>query len=470
MEIKITSDSIETQRKLINKVQPEINLIGPCRLNEGIIRHSDFEKNRYKIKFENNPGSICYFVPASGSGSRMFNFLYEFLVRPSEASRSKTERFLNAIESFAFFELLPYKLKKKVREYDISLDDFVSYLLKPEGLGLGTIPKGLVPFHRSRSFILNAFQEQFLQGLSLKEEKINFHFTINKKHENKIKSALNSIQQLTGRDCNIQLSEQDPLTNSLAFDSKGNVVKDHHGEMLQRPSGHGALLKNLNTIEEDIIFIKNIDNVQHESQSQSSIENLKYLGGMLDLFKTELKQAISGDDARIQLSKLNLQYHFSHPDFDFDKMSDDEIKAFVYRPIRVCGMVRNEGQPGGGPFWEKKEGQLSKQIIEKSQISQNEKLYRLMVQGQYFNPVLMAVSIKDIDGNKLDITQFSDPEKYFIVEKHFHDKEIRYIEQPGLWNGGMANWISIFVEVPTETFTPVKNVLDLLNKAHTELP
>ncbi len=468
MEIKITSDSIEKQRNLINKEQPIIHLVGPCRLNEGIVRHSDFEKNKYKIKFENSNGSVCYFVPASGSGSRMFNFLYEFLVKPSDASRSKTERFLNAIESFAFFELLPYHVKKKVREYDISLDDFVAYLLKSDGLGLGTIPKGLVPFHRSRSFILNAFQEQFLQGLSLKEEKINFHFTINKQHEKKIRSALESIQQLTGRNCNIELSEQDPSTHSLAFDKDGNVVKDKQGKMLQRPSGHGALLKNLNTIEDDIIFIKNIDNIQHESQSQFSIENLKYLGGLLELFKSELKQALSNDDVRVELSKLNIQYHFAHPELDFNAMSDEEIKAFTYRPIRICGMVRNEGQPGGGPFWEEKDGHLSKQIIEKSQISQNDKLYRLMVKGQYFNPVLMAVSTKDIDGKKLDINQFSDPEKYFVVEKQYHDQEIHYIEQPGLWNGGMANWLSIFVEVPSETFTPVKNVLDLLNKAHTE--
>lgn len=468
MGTKITSETIEAQKKLVNKQHPDIHLIGPCRLNDGIIRHSDFEKNRYKMKFENSSSSTCYFVPASGSGSRMFNFLYEFLSQPSDASRSKTERFLNAIESFAFFELLPYQLKKKVREYDISLDDFVSYLLKPEGLGLGTIPKGLVPFHRSRSFILNAFQEQFLQGLSLKEEKINFHFTINKKHEDRIKSALHSIQLLTGRNCDIKLSEQDPSTHSLAFDHKDNVVKDQQGEILQRPSGHGALLKNLNTIEDDIIFIKNIDNIQHESQAQSSIENLKYLGGMLEFFKAELKQAVTSKDIRNDLSKLNLQYHFAHPKMDFNKMSDEEIQDFVYRPIRICGMVRNEGQPGGGPFWEEKNGRLSKQIIEKSQISQNDKLYRLMVQGQYFNPVLMAVSTKDINGKKLDLEQFSDPEKYFIVEKSYHDKEIRYIEQPGLWNGGMANWLSIFVEVPTETFTPVKNVLDLLNTAHTE--
>src|SRR5690554_149463 len=468
MELNKKSTLIEEHKKMVFKSQPEINLVSPCRLNEGIIRHSDFEKNRFKMKFENGHQKIHFFIPASGTGSRMFKFLNEFLANPNEESRSKTERFLNAIESFAFFELLPYELKKKVREYDISLDDFVSYLLKPEGLGLGLIPKGLVPFHRSRSFILNAFQEQLLQGLRLKEDKINFHFTINKSHEKEIAAALDSIRQLTGRECNIEWSEQDPSTHSIAFDKDKNTITDELGDILVRPSGHGALLGNLNLIESDIIFIKNIDNIQHEAQANPSNENLKYLGGMLDIVKLELKEAMMSDNPGAQLNTLNLQYQFASPKTNFLELTDEELKAMVYRPIRICGMVRNEGQPGGGPFWVEENGKLSKQIVEKSQIGKNGNQYRLMVQSQYFNPVLMAVSSKDIDGNKLDLVQFSVPGNYFIVEKSYHNKKIRFIERPGLWNGSMSDWLSIFVEVPSETFTPVKTVLDLLNKSHLE--
>lgn len=468
MDPKNNDTIIAEHKELVFKKQPEINLISPCRLNDGIIRHSDFEKNRFKVKFNNGNQSIHFFIPASGTGSRMFKFLYEFLADPNEETRSKTERFLNAIESFAFFELLPFSLKRKVREYDISLDDFVSYLLKPDGLGLGVIPKGLVPFHRSRSFILNAFQEQLLQGLRIKEDEINFHFTINKAHEEEIKEALDSIRQLTGRQCNIDWSEQDPSTNSIAFDKDKNVVLDEEGEVLTRPSGHGALLKNLNAIESDIIFIKNIDNIQHEAHAQASIENLKYLGGMVDVVKTELKEALESENPRGQLAALNLLYHFTNPSLDFDKLSDKELHALIYRPIRICGMVRNEGQPGGGPFWVEENGKQSKQIVEKSQIGKDGNQYRLMVQSQYFNPVLMAISTKDIDGNKLDLNDFADPNKYFIVEKTYKEKDIRFIERPGLWNGSMSDWLSIFVEVPTETFTPVKTVLDLLNKSHIE--
>lgn len=468
MEIDKKSTLIEKHKEMVFSSQPEINLVSPCRLNEGIIRHSDFEKNRFKIRFENGQQTIYFFIPASGTGSRMFKFLYEFLAQPDEVSRSSTERFLNAIESFAFFDILPYDLKKKVREYDISLDDFVSYLLKPEGLGLGLIPKGLVPFHKSRSFVLNAFQEQLLQGLRLKEDKVNFHFTINKAHESEIASALDSIRQLTGRACNIEWSEQDPLTNSVAFDKDKNTLTDEAGNLLTRPSGHGALLENLNAIESDIIFIKNIDNIQHEAKSEPSIENLKYLGGMLDILKSELKEAMESENTRAQLTTLNLQYQFVNPETNFAEMSDEEIKSIVYRPIRICGMVRNEGQPGGGPFWVKENGKISKQIVEKSQIGKDGDQYRLMVQSQYFNPVLMAVSTKDINGKKLDLKDFADPGKYFIVEKSYQDKDIRFIERPGLWNGSMSDWLSVFVEVPSETFTPVKTVLDLLNKSHLE--
>lgn len=459
---------IEEHKELVFKNQPEINLVGPCRLNEGIIRHSEFEKNKYKIKFDNVQQNIHFFIPASGTGSRMFKFLYEFLADPNDETRSKTERFLNSIESFAFFETLPYALKKKVREYDISLDDFVSYLLKPEGLGLGMTPKGLVPFHRSRSFILNAFQEQLLQGLRVKEDGVNFHFTINKTFEEEIKTALNSIRHLTGRECDVSYSEQDPDTNSIAFDKDQDVVLNETGDVLTRPSGHGALLNNLNAIDGEAIFIKNIDNIQHEAHSNTSIENLKYLGGMLNVIKTELKSAYESENPRIQLAKLNFQYQFVNSDFDFEQLSDEALHQLIYRPIRICGMVRNEGQPGGGPFWVEENGKQSKQIVEKSQIGKDGSQYRLMVQSQYFNPVLMAISTRDIDGKKLDLQDFADSGKYFIVEKTYQGKKIKFIERPGLWNGSMSDWLSVFVEVPSEAFTPVKTILDLLDKAHIE--
>lgn len=469
MESLTTDTEIERQKALVFSEQPEIKLVGPCKLNDGVIRHSTFEQKKYVVKFMKSNTPIQFFIPASGSGSRMFQFLYDFLEDPTEENRSKTEKFLNAIEDFPFFELLPYDLKEKVRDYDINLDEFVAYILKEEGLGLGLLPKGLLPFHRSRSFILNAFQEQLLQGLRVKECEIHFHFTINQKFESKILKSLESIEQLTGRQCDISCSTQNPETDAIAFDHEQNPVKINGGEqILTRPSGHGALLENLNKLDGELIFIKNIDNIQHESNAEPSVENLRYLGGLLQDFREELKSIYRSKNKQKDLEELNVRYQFIDKSIDFKTLTDEDIIEMINRPTRVCGMVRNEGQPGGGPFWVEENGSRSKQIVEKSQIKMKGEQYRLMVQSQYFNPVLLAISTRDLNGEKIDLNDFADHSKYFIVNKKFEGQPIKFMERPGLWNGSMADWLTIFVEVPSQTFTPVKTVLDLLDEAHEE--
>lgn len=469
MESVLTNEEIERQRGLVFGAQPRINIVAPCRLNDGVIRHSSFERKKFELTFLRSSSAVRYFIPASGSGSRMFQFLYDFLADPNEDSRSRTERFLNAIEEFAFFELLPFDLKEKVRSYNIDLEEFVSYLLKKDGLGLGLKPKGLLPFHRSRSFILNAFQEQFLQGMRIREREVSFHFTINPAFEEGIEHTLASISELMGKKVQVSLSSQDPSTNAIAFGDDKLTVRGNDNSWLTRPSGHGALLKNLNEQDADIIFIKNIDNVQHESKSEDSIEIMRYLGGLLETFRDQLNEALAEENPSHHLTVLNEAYQFFATDYDFDALSAAELKSLFAKPMRICGMVRNEGQPGGGPFWVEENGVRSKQIVEKSQIDLKGDQYRLMVQSQFFNPVLMAISTKDLDGNKLDLHQFSDESKYFVVEKKFEGKPIKFVERPGLWNGSMADWITIFVEVPSTTFTPVKTVLDLLSPAHKDV-
>ncbi|MEX1191603.1 MAG: DUF4301 family protein [Brumimicrobium sp.] len=468
MESLTTNTEIERQKALVYSEQPEIKLVSPCKLNDGVIRHSTFEQKKYVVKFSKSNSKVEFFIPASGSGSRMFQFLYDFLEEPTEENRSKTEKFLNAIEEFAFFELLPFNFKEKVREYDINLDEFVAYLLKDEGLGLGSLPKGLLPFHRSRSFILNAFQEQFLQGLRLKEQNLKFHFTINETFEEKIRQSLDSIQLLTGRTSDITCSTQNPSTDAVAFDQDKKAIIKPDGNILTRPSGHGALLENLNSLTSDIIFIKNIDNIQHESKAETSVENFRYLGGLLQVFREELTQVYESKDKNKKLEELNNEYQFLDKSTDFSKFTDEEIISLINKPSRVCGMVRNEGQPGGGPFWVEENGSRSKQIVEKSQIKMKGEQYRLMVQSQYFNPVLMAISTNDLNGKKINLIDYADHSKYFIVNKKFEGQPIKYMERPGLWNGSMADWLTIFVEVPSQTFTPVKTVLDLLDEAHEE--
>ena len=466
MEVDKLTGDISEQQKLVFSKQPDLNLLAPCKLNDGVIYHSNFEKKRFILNFVKSTDKVTLFIPASGSGSRMFQFLYQFLDKPNEENRSKTEKFLNAIQDFAFFELLPYELKNKVKNYDINLGEFVTYLLEDKGLSLGNIPKGLLPFHRSRSFVLNAFQEQLLQGLQLKEKPIDFHFTIKQEFERKIKSSLKNIQDLTGKNCKIECTTQNPETDSITFSTSKTPMIDDNKNILKRPSGHGALLGNLNSINSDIIFIKNIDNVQHESKAKQSIETLQYLGGLLQTIKNELKSLYHAPDRIHRLKELNILYQLFNKEEDFDSYTEEELNQLLIRPLRVCGMVRNEGQPGGGPFWLNSNGKISKQIIEKSQINMKGEQYKLMVHSQYFNPVLMAVSSKNILGKKLNLTEYTDPKQYFVVQKKYKGKSIKFLERPGLWNGGMADWISVFVEVPSNTFTPVKNVLDLLNNAH----
>jgi hypothetical protein len=459
--------NLEEQKKLILADQPEITLKAACKSNDGIIKHTDFEKNHFINKFLESEMTTSFFIPASGSGSRMFQFLYDFLDEPDEENRGKTEKFLNYIEGFAFFDMLPIEMKKRIRKYDIELEDFVSYLLNDEGLNYGHLPKGLIPFHRSGSFILNAFQEHLLQGMKLKDDQVDFHFTIKEDFKNRIFKSLTGVLELTGKKTAISTSVQDPDTDAYTFDENGDAVKNEGGELLKRPSGHGALLKNLNAVNADVIFVKNIDNVQHASIANQAIDHLRYLGGVLIKLKSELMTVLEDKaNFRENLEKLNEKYNIYEGSTDFSQLTISQFKQFLERPIRVCGMVKNEGQPGGGPFWVDQNGEVSKQIVEKAQIRMRGEQYRLMVQSQYFNPVLMALSPKNCFDQKVDLEQFADPTKYFIVNKKYMGKSIRFIERPGLWNGSMAKWITVFVEVPNQVFTPVKTVLDLLQSAH----
>ena len=245
-----------------------------------------------------------------------------------------------------------------------------------------------------------------------------------------------------------------------------NILKDNNEKPFKRPSGHGALLPNLNQIDADIIFIKNIDNIQNFNQSKSSKNTLKYIGGIAFWFKEELKKLIE-NPTLINLKELNNQFQFLS-ESQIEKIDINILKEELNKPIRVCGMVKNEGQPGGGPFWINENGELTKQIIEKAQINNVPEQYKIMIQSTHFNPVMIAAITKDVDEIKFDLTNFVDESKYFIVDKTQNGKKINYIELPGLWNGSMANWNTIFVEIPSDTFSPVKTVLDLLDKAHLE--
>lgn len=456
---------IAEQLKKIKGGNPEVELIAPCKRNEGIVACSENEKTAFIHKWNTTDLNSTFFIPASGSGSRMFQFLYDFLSEPTESNRGETERFLNHITDFAFYEKLPLKYREELETYNIDLDEFVSFLLNSDGMNLGNYPKGLIPFHRSGPFILNAFQDQVLQGLRVKEKNTSFHFTINPLFEKQITNCIENIEGVTGQDYQVSFSYQDKNSDAIPLteDDKPIVLDDN--EVLQRPAGHGALLPNLNAIDSDVIFLKNIDNIQQIDKSDGSIESLKFIGGILISFKEERNELLDNPNSE-GFKILNKKYQFLTEDESLKDFSNEEIIEILNRPIRVCGMVRNEGQPGGGPFWVKNNGVVSKQIVEKAQITMKGEQYRLMVQSSYFNPVLIAAHAKDKDGNNFDLSEYRDDSKYFVVKKNYKGQPIKFCEEPGLWNGSMSDWISVFVEVPSNAFSPVKTVLDLLQDSH----
>lgn len=462
---KDSTEKIEQQRKLVFGGHPEVQLVAPCKINDGIISFSR-EEIKLKIKsYENSEHSACFFIPASGSGSRMFQFLFDFLECPNEENRGQVEKFLNHIEDFAFFKQLPLDKRKRLKQYDIDLEDFVSFLLKDHGMNYGDLPKGLIPFHKTDPFILTPFQEHILQGNKVKEDNVKFHFTIQPQHKDLIVNVIRAIQGLTGQDYQVEFSEQEKSTNAYAYGNDGEVFLKENGEKLDRPAGHGALLNNLNSIDSDIIFIKNIDNVQHFEKSEETIDIWKLLGGALLDFREEAS-VIYKNPTIEGFKKLNEKYQIVARSIIND-LNINSIKELLNRPFRVCGMVRNEGQPGGGPFWISDNGVISKQIVEKAQITMKGEQYRLMVQSTHFNPVMISVYTRDFNGDKFDLEQYKDDSKFFVVKKKYRGQDIKFIELPGLWNGSMSNWNTIFVEIPSTTFSPVKTVLDLLDKAHT---
>lgn len=441
---------------------PFLDVVRPCRLGDGIIQLSSEEEHELTQRFDQVRKQLSFFIPASGSGSRMFQFLYDYLNETTETNQAQTEQFIRRISSFSFYKRFPAEVKEKIENFTWSIEDLISYVLGEGGLNFGLFPKGLIPFHSLGPFILNPFQEQLIQGSQLVQGPIDFHFTIQSTFEAHFQSAIQSLSDMTGDVYPVTYSEQDPKTNSYAFYADGTLALGEDEEPIRRPAGHGTLLTNLARIKSDYVLVKNIDNLQHFSQSEASTAQWKILVGLLDQLK-EAFSTLEKQPSLVAFEKLNNRFHFLPEN---ELKTEAELIHFISRPIRVCGMVRNEGQPGGGPFYVQKNGETRKQIVEKAQLANTDKVNALLMQSTHFNPVMMALDFKDFYGSTYDLAQFTDEDAFFIVEKSHLGKSIRFIEQPGLWNGGMAKWNTIFIEIPNEVFTPVKTVLDLLQITH----
>ncbi len=499
----ITIREIEKQINNFIKGFPFADLVGPATEGNGIIQFTEDEiENFIQYYDKHSPGlSITKFVPASGAATRMFKNLYEFSSWPTsekgempgsfnDKSFNSVYNFLMNIESFAFRDDLQDTLNKNNWSIKKALEKnryeiIINHLLTESGLNYGNLPKGLLKFHRYPGFSRTSFGEHLVEGAHYCKEgddTVKVHFTISQEHLKKftvlVSQVKNYYEDKFDVRYDISFSVQKPSTDIIAVDMDNEPFHNPDGSLLFRPGGHGALIENLNDIETNIIFIKNIDNVVPDRLKPETYKYKKLLGGYLiktqyKLFELLQKLNTNSPDTKVieATAAFARELGISLPD-DFDKkpstVQKDILFGYLNRPIRLCGMVKNEGEPGGGPFRVRnQQGEVSLQIIESSQINTKAPGQQdILRSSTHFNPVDIVCGIRDFRGNKFDLHQFIDPDTGFISVKSKYGKQLKAQELPGLWNGAMARWITLFVEVPIITFNPVKTVNDLLREQH----
>ncbi len=502
-EKNITVEQVKQQIEVFKKGIPAVKLVQSATVGNGIKQLSEQEKAHYITNFNTKKDKLklLKFVPASGAATRMFKELFLFLNNFNPESETfnayvnKTKAlslslFFTALDKLPFYNIIINNLKHKNIAFD-TLDDnqqkvvFVKEMLLSEGANFGSFPKGLLPFHNYKTHYATALEEHLFEAALYSEanNKANLHFTISEEHKDaflaKLKEILPKVKEITGVDFNVSFSFQKQATDTIAVNLDNTPFRNPDNTLLFRPSGHGALIENLNDQDADIVFIKNIDNVVVKKQHNAIADAKKMLAGLLLAIQekvfayAKLLDAQSITNEQVQEIKLflenDLNVKFSE---DFNAKTFNEqiniIKAKLNRPIRVCGMVKNEGEPGGGPFWIKdKKGNISLQIVESAQIDKsNQQQKEILSTATHFNPVDIVCGVKNYKGEKYNLLDFVDASQAFITQKTKEGKPLKALELPGLWNGAMANWNTIFVEVPLHTFNPVKTVTDLLKPAH----
>ncbi|HQN93497.1 MAG TPA: DUF4301 family protein [Prolixibacteraceae bacterium] len=488
----LTLEEFEKQIQHFQKGFASIKLIGPATPENGIKILSEEDITRMISVFENSLSSgllALKFVPASGAASRMFKDLYSFLEKAANTEDAEqladndsfVKTFFTNIEKFAFYNSL-----SKITVNQDDKTEWVKKLLMPDGLGYGQKPKGQLAFHKYGDSFRTPFEEHLVEAASYctgTNGMAQVHFTVSPEHqdgfEQLLKKVRNEYQKRYGVQLKVTFSHQHKSTDTVAVDKNNEPFRNSDGSMVFRPGGHGALLENLNELDSDIVFIKNIDNVVPDHLKAETKRFKKVLAGLLVsernkiytyLEKLDKPEAAENNDLLKTIEAFLRKELFIQFDNDFASNEDKIVffKKKLNRPLRVCGMVKNQGEPGGGPFIVVNgDGTISPQILESAQINlADEKQAELFSQSTHFNPVDLVCSIKDYKGKKFDLLAFRDPETGFISTKSQNGQEFKALELPGLWNGAMADWNTIFVEVPAITFNPVKTVNDLLRPEH----
>ncbi|MFN0032539.1 MAG: DUF4301 family protein [Flavobacteriales bacterium] len=459
-----------------------IKLERPCTASDGISILNASACNKYMELYEaeRKNHTIAKLVPASGAASRMFKHLYNY--SPGNTSEL-TEEFILNFDRFPFLEKLKEVMHRNRLELEACVRDnqwqtIFEYILTEKGLHYDAQLKGLVTFHAYPDKGRTAFEEHLHEAVHYAKQHdgtCRIHFTLAPQHVSTVEYFLSECtKEFSYEDFRIECSVQSTATDTPALTKDNELLRDAEGNITFRPSGHGALIRNLQVMDADIIFIKNIDNVTTDSQRSESVFFKKVLAGLLIELRRESHRLMlameAGDDGVVEQA-LEFIQHWFQPGIP---IGGDRRQLMQYarlrldRPLRVCGMVRNEGEPGGGPFWIKSvDGTVSKQIVEKSQTDVHDaQQTKILAESTHFNPVDIVCSIRNGVGKSYELNNFIDHSTGFVSEKFHEGKVIRALELPGLWNGAMALWNTVFVEVPVSTFNPVKTVNDLLRPGH----
>ena len=503
----LTIDEVYRQLDLFKMPKALLKLAGPCTVGDGITVFDTGKKTSLIETYEaEGPWHNCVkFVPASGAASRMFKVLLRYLNQEKEITRDAVSigasagdgdakqllDFMDGLKKFAFFRELKSSLSGQGFNVDILLEkghfrDILRFLLTGDGLDYADLPKGLLKFHEYPEGSRTAFEEHLVEAASYvadEDGRCPLRLTVSQEHLNGFDSCFNAVRPIYEERCgvlyDISFSMQAKSTDTIAVKLDNTPFRQEDGRLLFRPGGHGALLKNLNDIDGDIIFIKNIDNVVPDHLKPETFRWKKIIGGYLISTRNQIRgymeRLASGDADHLLLvevaSFLEEELLFSIPG-PIKSASPEATRTYLMerldRPVRVCGMVKNTGEPGGGPFWAEDEtGERSLQVVETGQIDLDSKEQRdILGASTHFNPVDLVCGVRDWQGRPFALSRFADPKTVFISQKSKDGKDLKALEHPGLWNGSMARWITLFVEVPGITFNPVKTVNDLLRKEH----
>ncbi len=462
----ISEQDIEMMLDLLKKNNNFLNLIAPASIGNGILTANNLQEYSEIFDCKSKIETVCRFVPASGAATRMFENLIAYSksaeqIQKDTKTYKSVENTINELHNFAFYNKLQI-------DNNTSYFDIIDQILYSK-LDYANTPKALIEFHKyENKATRTAFEEHIHEAMQIAEN-INLHFTISPEHKEKFDIELKNIQNNFSIVPEIDFSYQEPQTNTISINNNGEIVRQNNGTPLLRPGGHGSLIQNLNKLNSSVVFIKNIDNIAHADYLSESIVYKKIIGGLL----LEIKDYLHNIYLKISSNTISNEERtnaktYLNEKFGFVPTCDNEILEFINRPIRVCSMVRNTGEPGGGPFWVRNaNGVDSLQIVEKAQIDTNEASQsEILQQSTHFNPVDIVCYLKDTNGNKFDLNEYVDKESCFVSEKQYNAQNIRILEHPGLWNGAMANWLTIFVELPLSTFNPVKELNDLLREKH----